>query len=90
MSLLTPVRLEVFHVNTSLFLFRKDINSVSSLDVKSWEIFTVLSGTLGSNGTLLVSYSSSIGMLAELPSPSFVAMLLLPSTFSSYRQFTFL
>jgi hypothetical protein len=56
-------------VNTSLFLSRKEINSISSLDVKSWEIITVLSGTLGSNGILLVSHFSSIGLLAELPSP---------------------
>jgi hypothetical protein len=77
-------------VNTSLFLFRKESNSVSSLDVKSWEISTVLSSTLRSNGTLLVLYSSSIGLLAELPLPSFLATLLLPSAFSSCRQFTFL
>jgi hypothetical protein len=90
MSLLTPVRSEVFYANKSLFLSRKDSNSVSSLDVKSWEIITVLSSTLGSNGTLLVSHSSSIGLLAELPSPSFLVVLLLPSAFSTYIQFTFL
>jgi hypothetical protein len=89
-SLLTPVRSEGFHASTSLFLSRKESNLVSSLDVKSWEIITVLSGTIMSNGTLLVSHSDSIGLLAELSSPSFLAMLLLPSAFSSYRQFTFL
>jgi hypothetical protein len=85
MSLLTPVRSEVFHPNTSLFLSMKESNSVSSLDVKSWEIVTVLSGTLRSNGTLLVSHSGFIGLLVGLPSPSFLVMLLLPSAFSSYR-----
>jgi hypothetical protein len=57
----------------------------SSLDAKSWEIIIVLSSTLESNGSLLVSHSGSIGLLAELPSPSFVAVLLLPYAFSSYK-----
>jgi hypothetical protein len=85
MSLLTPVRSEVFHTNTSLFLSRKENNSVSSLDVKSLEIITVLSSTLGSNETILVAHSGSIGLLTELPSPSLLVMLLLLSAFSSYR-----
>jgi hypothetical protein len=63
MSLLTPMRLEVCHAKTSLFLSRNESNSVSSFDVKFWEIITILSGTLGSNGPLLVSHSGSIGML---------------------------
>jgi hypothetical protein len=71
MSLLTPIRSEVLHVNTSLFLYKNESNSVSSSAVQSWEIVTTLSGTLGSSGILLVSHSSSIGLLAEMPSFSF-------------------
>jgi hypothetical protein len=52
----------IFHANTSLFLSRKESNLVSLLDAKSWEIITALFGTLGSNGTLLVSHSSCIGV----------------------------
>jgi hypothetical protein len=84
-SLLTPIRSEVLHVNTSLFLSRNESNSASSIDVKSWDIITVLSGTLGSSGTLLVSHSSSIGVLAKLHSFSFLVMLLQPCAFSSCR-----
>jgi hypothetical protein len=90
MSLLTPVRSEVLHVNMSLFLSRNESNSVSSSTVKSWEIITALSGTLWSSGTLLVLYYGSIGLLVELPSLSFLAMLLRSSSFSSCKQFTFL
>jgi hypothetical protein len=88
-SLLTPVRSEVFHANTSLFLTRNENYSASSLDVKSWDIITILFGTLGSSRTLFVSHFGSIGLLAKLPSLSFLAMLLQPYAFSSCRQFTF-
>jgi hypothetical protein len=77
-------------VNTSLFLSRNESNSTSSPDVKSWDIITVLSSTLGSSGTLLVSHSASIGLLAKLPSFSFLVMLLQPYAFSFCRQFTFM
>jgi hypothetical protein len=75
-SMLTHVRSKVLHANTSLFLSKNESNYASSLDVKSWDIITVLSGTLGSSGTLLVSHSGSIGLLAKLPSFSFLVMLL--------------
>jgi hypothetical protein len=74
-------------MNTSLFLSRNESNSVSSFDVKSWEISAVLSNTLGSSGTCLVLHYDSIGLLAELPSFSFLAMLIHLSTFSSCKQF---
>jgi hypothetical protein len=81
MSLLTTIRSEVLHANTSLFLSRNDNNSVSSFDVKSWDIITVLSGTLESSGILLVSHSGSIDLLAELSSFSFLVLMLLFSAF---------
>jgi hypothetical protein len=90
MALLTLIRSEVLHTNMSLFLSRKESNSVSSSAVKSQETITTLSGTLESSGTLLVLHTSSIGRLAELPSFSFLEMLLLFSAFSSCKQFTFL
>jgi hypothetical protein len=68
-----------------LFLSRNKSKVASSLDVKSWDIIIVLSGTLGSSGTLLVSHSDSIGLLAKLPSFSFLAMLLQPYALSSCR-----
>jgi hypothetical protein len=71
-------------MNTSLFLSRNESNSVSSFDVKSCEIITVLSGTLRSSGTLMVSHSGSIDLLAEVPSLSFLVMQPQFSTFSSY------
>jgi hypothetical protein len=74
MAVLTPIISEVLHANTSLFLSRNYNNSVSSFDVRSSEIITVLSGTLGSSGTLLVSHSGSIDMLTELSSFSFLAL----------------
>jgi hypothetical protein len=72
-------------VKTSLFLSRNDNNLVSSFDVKSWDIITPLSGTLGSSGTLLVSHSGSIDPLAELSSFSLLRLLLLLSVFSFYK-----
>jgi hypothetical protein len=72
-------------VNTSLFLSKNESNSTSLLDVKSWDIIMVLSGALGSSGTLLVLHSGSIGLLAKLPSFSFLVMLLQPCALSSYR-----
>jgi hypothetical protein len=77
-------------VKTSLFLSRNESNSVSSFDVKSWEIITVLSDTLGSSGTLLVSHSGSIGLLTRLPSLSPLVVLLQFSAFLSCKQFMFL
>jgi hypothetical protein len=67
-SLLTPMRLEVFHVKTSLLLSKNKSNSASLLANKSWEISTTLSDSLGSNGTHLVSHSCSIGLLVKLSS----------------------
>jgi hypothetical protein len=75
MSLLTPIRSEVHHAKTSLFLSRNESSYVSSFDVKSWEIIRVLSRTLWSNGTLLVSHSGSIDLLVRLPSLSPLAAL---------------
>jgi hypothetical protein len=60
-------------MNTLLYLSRNESNSVSLSIVKSWEIITTLSRTLGSSRTLLVPHSSSIGLHVELPSPSDVA-----------------
>jgi hypothetical protein len=62
-------------------LSRNNNNSVSSFDVRSWDMITVLSGTLGSSETLLVSHSGSIDLLAELSWFSFSALLLLFSVF---------
>jgi hypothetical protein len=90
MSLLTPIRSEVLHTNTSLFLSKNDNNSVSLFGVRSWEIIAVLSSTLGSNGTLLVSHYGSIDLLADLSPFSFLVLLPLLSTLSPYKQFTFL
>jgi hypothetical protein len=67
-------------------LFRNESNSISSLGDKSWEIITILSGTLGSSGTLLLSHSSSLAGLLVEPSLLFVALVLLQlSVFSSYK-----
>jgi hypothetical protein len=76
MSLLTPIRSEVLQANTSLFLSRNESNSASSLDVRSWDISTALSGTLGSSGTLLVLHSGSTDPFATLPLFSLLVMLL--------------
>jgi hypothetical protein len=91
MSLLKPIRSEVCHAKTSLLLSSNESSSFSSLDDRSCEIITALSGTLGSNGTLLVSHSGSIvGLLAKL-TPLLVAVASLqPYAFSSCKQFTFL
>jgi hypothetical protein len=90
MSLLSLVRLEVFNANTSLFMSRNESRSFSSSSVKSWDIITILLGTLGSSGTVLISHSGSIGLLMKLPSFCLHVMLVLSSIFSSYRQFIFL
>jgi hypothetical protein len=82
--LLTPVCSEVLHANTSLFLPKNESNSSSSLDVKSWDIVTVLSGTLGSSKTILMSHSSSIGLLPKLSSFLLFVMLLWLSVLLSY------
>jgi hypothetical protein len=52
MLLLTPVRSKVCHAKTSLFLCWNESSSACSSDDRSWEIIIVLSGTLGSSGTL--------------------------------------
>jgi hypothetical protein len=91
MLLLTPVRLEVFHAKTSLFLSKNERSFVSSLGDRSYEIIIVLSGTLGSRGTLLVSHSGSIaGLSVKLSLFLFALASLVLSDFSSYNQFTFL
>jgi hypothetical protein len=90
MSLFTPIKSEIHHAKTSLFLSRNESNSISLFDVKSWEIIIVLSSTIGSNGTLLVSHSGSIGLLAGLPSLSLLVAVLQLSAFLSCKQFTFL
>jgi hypothetical protein len=89
-SLLTPVRSEVLHAKTSLFLSKNESSSFSSPSVKSWDIVTVLSGTLGSSGIVLISHYGSIGLLLKLPLFCLPVMLVLSSVFSSCRQFTFL
>jgi hypothetical protein len=63
MPLLTPVRSEVCHAKTSLFLSRNESSSISSSHERSWEIINALFGTLGSSDTLLISHSGSIADL---------------------------
>jgi hypothetical protein len=76
MLLLTPVRSEVCHAKTSLFLSRNESNLVSSSRDRSWEIITIIYGTLGSKGTLLVSHSGSMaGLLTMLASLLVVLVL---------------
>jgi hypothetical protein len=53
-------------------------------------MITALSGTLGSNGTFLFSYSGSIGLLSKVPSFILLTVLLPFSVFSSCKKFTFL
>jgi hypothetical protein len=84
-SLLTPIRSEVLHVNMSLFLSRSEISCASSLGAKSLDIITVFSGTLKSSETILVSHSGSIVLPTKVPLLSFVAMLLQFSDFLSYK-----
>jgi hypothetical protein len=89
--LLTPVRSEVFHAKTSLFLSKNESNSVSSSTVRSWEIITILPGTLGSRGTFPVSYSGSMAIfLVMLASILGVLMSCWPPPSSSCKQFTFM
>jgi hypothetical protein len=89
MLLLTPVRSEVFHVKTSLFLSRNESKSISFGD-KSREIITALFGTLGSKGILLVLHSGSIAALFTMvASVLFVLLSCRPSAFYC-KQFTFL
>jgi hypothetical protein len=91
MLLLTPVRSEVFHANTSLFLSRNERSFISSLGDKSYEVIIVLWGTLGSSGTLLISHSDSIvGLSVKLSLLLFALVSLVLSDFLYYRQFTFL
>jgi hypothetical protein len=75
------MRSDVHHAKTSLFLSSNGSNLVSSFDVRSWEIMTVLSGTLGSNGTLFVSHSSLIGLLVKLSSLLLLGVLVQFSVF---------
>jgi hypothetical protein len=91
MLLLTSIRSEVFHANTSLFLSRNERSFVSSLGDKSCEIITVLSGTLGSSRTLLISHYGLIaGLSVKLSLLLFALESLVLSDFSSCRQITFL
>jgi glucose uptake protein GlcU len=86
MLLLTPVRSEVFHARTSLFLSRNERSFVSSLGDKSCEIITILSGTLWSSGTLLISHSASIaGLSVKFSLLLFVLASLVLSDFSSWK-----
>jgi hypothetical protein len=89
-SLVTPMRSEVLHAKTLMFLSKNESSSFSSPGVKCWDIVTVLSGTLGSSGTILISHSGSIGLLLKLPLFCLPVMLALSSVFPSCRKFTFL
>jgi hypothetical protein len=62
-SLLTPIRSEADHAETSLFLSRKANNSSSSSRAISVPRQTSLSGTLGSRGIFFVSSSASMACL---------------------------
>jgi hypothetical protein len=85
------MRSEVCHAKTSLFLSRNESNLVSSLGDISWEIITILSGTLGSSRTLSVSHYGSIASLSVKISVLLFALASLAlSDFSSCMQFTFL
>jgi hypothetical protein len=63
MSLLTPMRSEVEHVKTSLFLSRNASSSACSSGGVSVSRQTALSGPLGSRGTILKSPSASMAFL---------------------------
>jgi hypothetical protein len=60
MSLLTPTKSKVDHANTLLFLSRKLSSFICSSWLASAPMHTILSGTLGSNGTFLDSPSTSM------------------------------
>jgi hypothetical protein len=62
-SLLTPMRSEVDHVKTSLFLSRKARSSTCSSGLASVLKQTAMSGTLGSSTTFLRSPSASMPFL---------------------------
>jgi hypothetical protein len=62
-SLLTPIRSEVDHAKTSLFLFRKLIISACSCMLASVPMRIVLSGTLGSSSIFWNFPSASMAFL---------------------------
>jgi hypothetical protein len=62
-SLSTPIKLEVDQAKMSLFLSRNCRSSAYSSGCISAQAHTVLSGTLGSNGTLVNSPSISFAFL---------------------------
>jgi hypothetical protein len=63
MSLLTPIRSEVHHAKTSLFLSRKANNYACSSSLISVPRQTAMSGTLGSMTTFLKSPSALMAFL---------------------------
>jgi hypothetical protein len=90
MLLLTPVRSEVCHVKTPLFLSKNESSSISSSSDTSLEIIIVLSGILGSSRTFLVLHSGSMAGSLVMPFSRLVAFRLwLLLTLSFCRQFTF-
>jgi hypothetical protein len=83
-SLLTPTKLEVDHTNTLLFLLRKPSSFAYSSWLASAPMHTVLSETLGSNGTFLNSPSTSLIFLCSARGST------LCWSGCSHRKYTFL